>query len=267
MLILIGGRGRCCSVASAVAAAAPAAARLATRSCTIVGRRVGAIAAVGPAVATGSPTRPGPYERRVAARSAIDGFSRLLHRRDLRRRSCSPRCSPTATCAARGSTGPRLYVLMLLSASGGMIMASANDLIVHVPRPRDPVDRRLRAGRHAPAPARGPGGGHQVLRARRLLVGVLPLRHRPRLRRHRHHEPGRRSPTSCADRPRSTDERPAARRLRRCCSSASASRSRPCRSTRGRPTCTRARRRPSSAFMASAREGGRLRRAARGCSS
>ena len=37
---------------------------------------------------------------------------------------------------------------------------------------------------------------HQVLRARRLLVGVLPLRHRPRLRRHRLDQPGRRSPTS-----------------------------------------------------------------------
>ena len=46
--------------------------------------------------------------------------------------------------------------------------------------------RRLRSGEAA----------HQVLRARRLLVGVLPLRHRPGLRRHRHHQPGRRSPTS-----------------------------------------------------------------------
>ena len=31
------------------------------------------------------------------------------------------------------------------------------------------------------------GGGHQVLRARRVLVGRLPLRRRARLRRHRHH--------------------------------------------------------------------------------
>ena len=29
-----------------------------------------------------------------------------------------------------GLDGPELYVLMLLSASGGMVMASANDLIV-----------------------------------------------------------------------------------------------------------------------------------------
>ena len=60
-----------------------------------------------------------------------------------------------------------------------------------VPRPRDPVDRGLRAGGHAPPAGDVAGGGHQVLRARRVLVGLLPLRHRHDLRRHRHDQPGR----------------------------------------------------------------------------
>ena len=50
--------------------------------------------------------------------------------------------------------GPELYVLMLLSASGGVIMAVGQRPHRAVPRPRDPLDRRLRPGRHAPAPAR-----------------------------------------------------------------------------------------------------------------
>ena len=52
----------------------------------------------------------------------------------------------------------------------------------HVPRARDPVDRRLRAGGDAPAAGAVARGRHEVLRARRVLVGVLPLRHRARLR-------------------------------------------------------------------------------------
>ena len=89
-----------------------------------------------------------------------------------------------------------------------------------VPRPRDAVDRALRAGRQPSPPHREPGERHQVLRARRLLVGVLPLRHRPRLRRHRHR------PTSTRSSPRSTTSPPSARTrscwsASRCCSSAS----------------------------------------------
>ena len=67
-----------------------------------------------------------------------------------------------------------------------------------------------------------------------VLVGVLPLRHRPDLRRHRLDEPGRHQDLpgrrSCR-----THERPAARSASPCCSSASASRSPPCRSTSWSP--------------------------------
>ena len=73
------------------------------------------------------------------------------------------------------------------------------------------------------AAASEPGGGHQVLRARRLLVGVLPVRHRADLRR----APAPR--TSPRSSPRlQTVDRPAQATTRccspasRCCSSASA---------------------------------------------
>ena len=74
------------------------------------------------------------------------------------------------------------------------------------------------------------GVGHEVLRARGLLVGLLPLRHRPHLRRHRH------APTS----PGSSSylRRRCCSRTRACCwpawpscSWASGSRSPRCRST------------------------------------
>ncbi len=112
-----------------------------------------------------------------------------------------------------------------------------------VPRARDPLDPAVRARRLRPAPAPLAGSRHQVLRARRLLVGDLPLRHRARLRRHRHHVAHRhrhvpRAPTRCSSRARCWPGSC-------CCSSGSASRSRRCRSTCGPPTCTRARPRRS----------------------
>ena len=130
--------------------------------------------------------------------SGAVGRRRLLavpHRRDLhvgRDRGPAHRRLPAAR-GDRGSRGLRPHAAV---GSGGVIMASANDLIVmflgleilsiavyvlagmHL--------RRLRSGEAA----------HQVLRARRLLLGVLPVRHRARLRRHRQHEHGARSPTS-----------------------------------------------------------------------
>ena len=112
-----------------------------------------------------------------------------------------------------------------------------------VPRARDPVDPALRARRLRPSPAQLAGSRHQVLRARRVLVGDLPVRHRARVRRHRHHVAHRHRhvparTTRCSSRARCSPGSC-------CCSSASASRWRRCRSTRGRPTCTRARPRRS----------------------
>ena len=111
-----------------------------------------------------------------------------------------------------GLDGPELYVLLLLSASGGVIMASANDLIVlFLGLEILSIAVYVLAG-HAPAPVTLAGGRHEVLRARRLLVGLLPLRHRPRLRRHRLDQPRQDRRLPRHHRPRR--QRPAARRLR-----------------------------------------------------
>ena len=57
-----------------------------------------------------------------------------------------------------------------------------------VPGPRDPVARVVRARVEQPSQQRERRVGPQVLRARRVRLGVLPLRHRARLRRHRQHQ-------------------------------------------------------------------------------
>ena len=60
-----------------------------------------------------------------------------------------------------------------------------------LPVARDPLDRALRARRVRPAPADVAGSGAQVLPARLVLVGGVPLRRRARLRRDGNHEPHR----------------------------------------------------------------------------
>ncbi len=73
-----------------------------------------------------------------------------------------------------------------------------------LPRHRADVDLRLRARRHQP-PQRAVGRGRaQVLPARRVLDGVPALRHRARLRRHRHDESHAHRRTHRAVRPRPT---------------------------------------------------------------
>ena len=59
-----------------------------------------------------------------------DGFSVLRGRARVVRGAARPRWWPTAGCGARGVAGPEFHVLMLLSASGAMLMGQANDLIV-----------------------------------------------------------------------------------------------------------------------------------------
>ena len=83
------------------------------------------------------------------------------------------------------------HVLLLTSATGAVVMASANDLIVLFLGLET-----LSIGLYVMAAMqllrlRSPGGGDQVLRAGRLLVGLPPLRHRSRVRRHRLDEPDR----------------------------------------------------------------------------
>ena len=87
--------------------------------------------------------------------------------------------------------GPEYFALMLCSATGMMLMASANDLItiflsleilsiaLYVLAAFD--RRRIDVA----------GGRPQVLPARVVLVGGVPLRRRARLRRDRHDQPHR----------------------------------------------------------------------------
>ena len=80
-------------------------------------------------------------------------------------------------------------MLLLLSASGAMLMAAANDLIVlFLGLEILSIALYVLAGFHRRR-AGVAGGGHEVLRPRRVLVGDLPLRDRAHLRRHRLHQP------------------------------------------------------------------------------
>ena len=75
-------------------------------------------------------TDDGPGSTLVDGAIAFDGFGDVRHDRHLRRRRARSRCSPTTTCGASDLDGPEFYALMLVPATGGMVMASANDLIV-----------------------------------------------------------------------------------------------------------------------------------------
>ena len=131
-----------------------------------------------------------------------------------------------------------------------------------VRRPRGALAAAVPAVRAGPPPpAAQPGGGAQVLPARRVLVGVLPLRRRAALRLRRH--VGCRGIADAV----STDarrRRAAATSASRCSPSACCSRSAPRRSTRGRPTSTRARPTPVTALHGRLHQGRRVRRAAAG---
>ena len=171
-------------------------------------------------------------------------------------RSTAPSASTASRCSSRWSSraavilaalladdylrregleGVELYVLLLLSAAGGVVMAQANDLIVlFLGLEMLSIAVYVLAAMHLP-PGHVAGGRHQVLRARRVLVGLLPLRHRHGLRR----APARPTSSTIIELFSTddvlTERRPAARRPRAACSSASASRSRRCRSTSWTP--------------------------------
>ena len=83
------------------------------------------------------------------------------------------------------------------------MMTTANDLIVVFLALEILSIPLYVLARLPPAPAELAGSRHQVLRARRVLVGDLPVRHRARLRRHRHHVAHRHrrrssAPTPCS---------------------------------------------------------------------
>ncbi len=153
--------------------------------------------------------------------------------------SCSSR-SPVRTRRRMDRGHGEFYGLLLLALTGVMLTAGVADLMslfvsLELVTITSYVARRVQA----PRPALD-GGGAQVPRRRRRLVGLPPLRHRPRLRGRR----GRRLPL---DRRARRGEGPGgpARRSAPCSSSwGSSSRRPPCPSRSGRRTSTRARRRP-----------------------
>ena len=118
-----------------------------------------------------------------------------------------------------GISGAEFHVLALVSASGAMLMAQANDLIiVFLGLEILSIALYVLAALQPPAGRLGRGGA-EVLRPRRLLLGDLRLRHRPHLRGDRldQPDPDRRLPLQerrALQRPAARRARPVARRLR-----------------------------------------------------
>ena len=113
-----------------------------------------------------------------------------------------------------GGDGPEVYALVLVAAAGAVVMGAANDLIVLFLGLETMSLAFYVLGGEQPAAHEEPGERDEVLHPRRVLVGVLPLRHRPRLRLDRLDEPvGDRHGVRQHD-PRRPQRRPAARRHR-----------------------------------------------------
>ena len=167
-------------------------------------------------------------------------------------------CCRSATSGPRGLEAPEYFAHAV--ALGDRHGGDDHGERPHrgVPRARDPVDPALRARRVRPAPARVARSGHQVLRARLVLVGGVPLRHRARVRRHRHR---RRSPAS-----RSSSARTRCSRTARCwpgsrsCSSGSAFKVAAAPFHMWTPDVYQGAPTPVTAFMASATKAAALRR-------
>ena len=165
--------------------------------------------------------------------------------------------------STRGLEQTEVFPLMLFAVGGMMLFPAANDLLtMFVALEVLSLPLYLLCGLARRRRLLEPGGGAEVLPARCVLLGLLPLRHRAGLRVRRVDG----ASPSIAEAVASDDRQPT-----RCCWSASGcsrsaccSRSAPCRSTRGRRTSTRAPRPRSPAFMAAVHQGGGVRRAAAG---
>ena len=132
-------------------------------------------------------------------------------------------------------------VLVLLCTLGMMLMISANEHDRALSRARAAVAGDLRARRDQPRQSALDRSRPEVFRARRAVVGHAALRHQPGLRLHRQCRlrADRRGAHAAATASSAWSSAWSS------CSPALPSRSRPCRSTCGRPTSTKARRRRS----------------------
>jgi hypothetical protein len=177
----------CCSVARMVLLVARVAdARVAAAlyaACHRGGRRMGAI--VMSLLLWHRIDDKGTHARRRRAQPRQDTASgdRLIH-------LCGrvPGWSPTTTCVVRAWMARVCTSCTCSLRIGGHRHGCRQRSGRAVPRPRDPLDRAVRDGRQPSQAHREPGERHQVLRARWFLVGVLPLRHRPGVRRRRQHQ-------------------------------------------------------------------------------
>ena len=130
----------------------------------------------------------------------------VVRQRDALRRASPRRRADGVRRPGGGTAGHRGRASGLHQgpgAHGGLpaddLRGRRHDALRLLQRPADDVRRArgllaaalppLRSG--ATSPAAEPGGGDEVLPARRLQLRLLPLRHRAGLRLRRHHEPGR----------------------------------------------------------------------------
>ncbi len=140
--------------------------------------------------------RPVPHREplgRRRARLRRHGHPGPLRAVLLRRHRLRARPGPAPLAGLRPAAGDRVGRVLpprpLLRGghdADGLRGRSDHDL----PRPGDHVDHALRPRRLLPQPSGGGRGLAQVLPARGLRLGLPPLRHRPRVRRHRGHQPG-----------------------------------------------------------------------------
>ena len=85
--------------------------------------------------------------------------------------------------STRGLDHTEVFPLLMFAVGGMMLFPAANDLLTLFVGARGALAAALPALRPgAPPPAAEPGGGAEVLPARRLLLRLLHLRHRARLR-------------------------------------------------------------------------------------
>ena len=162
-----------------------------------------------PALAAGRRTSTAVPSRRWPQSIGVDGFSVF---------ATITICAAVILAALlldgwlrrEGMEGAEPYVLLLLSASGGVMMASANDLIVmFLGLEILSIAVYVLAAMHLrKITSQEAGVKYFVLGG--VLVGVLPLRHRAHLRRHRLDEPRRDRRVPVDDRPR--QQRAGARR-------------------------------------------------------
>ena len=158
-----------------------------------------------------------PARHRLLRRRPDRCLQRLLPSAHLRHRARRSARSPSTPCTEHADDMGEFFALMVFGAVGMLLMTSAVELLlVFIGLEISSISTYILAGFRKRTGKR-PRSRHQVLPARLLRHGILPLRHRAHLRRHRHHAHRRhRRRASAQPRPRSSPwrRRPHPRRAR-----------------------------------------------------